>query len=257
MSERGVGALLAGWVVATAGLLGAGAGAGAGPDPAAMLNRADAPHDAFPEGVIRLRVAVNERGKPTVESLLELFVKGNDKSLCIFLEGKQQGRKILTDGDRVWLIVPGTKKPVPVSKTQRLMGAASFGDIARLRFADDFEATLVPGVETVASAHRDVPCRVLQLAAKRRGAPYPAAFLWTGRDDGLARKLLLKLASGKDAKEVLFTEYGSDDRLKAMEIRDLLAGGGEHATIVSFLGYERRTLDPAIFTPEGARSLGR
>jgi hypothetical protein len=250
MSESGFGNLLAGWVF-VAGL----SAASSGPDPAALLKRADAPHDAFPEGVIQLRVVVNERGKQPTESLLELFVRGTDKSLCVFRSGKQQGRKILTDGDRVWLIVPGAKNPVPISKNQRLMGAASFGDVARLRFADAFEATLRPDVESVALAHGDVPCRVLQLAAKRRGAPYPSAVLWTGRDDGLPRKLRLTLASGKDAKLVLFSAYGPEDRLKAMEIRELLAGGGETSTSLSFLGYERRSLDPDFFDPERARAM--
>jgi hypothetical protein len=245
----GVFACVAAWSLALTWLL-------AATDPAALLKRADAPHDAFPEGVVRMRVSVNEHGKPPVVSLLDLFVKGSDASLCVFLEGKQQGRRILTEGDRVWLIVPGAKKPVPVSKTQRLMGAAAFGDVARLRFAADFEATLEPQTETVPSDRGDVSCHVMKLTAKRRGAPYPTATLWIGREDGLARKLRLKLASGKDAKEILFTAYRPDHRVEAMEIRDLLGGGGENVTSVSFVGYERRTLDATIFTPEGARLAG-
>ena len=72
-------------------------------DPAAMLHKADAPHDAFPEGVIRLRVAVSEHGKDPVETSMDLYVQGKDHSLCVFREGKQKGRKILTSGDKVWL----------------------------------------------------------------------------------------------------------------------------------------------------------
>jgi hypothetical protein len=123
------------------------------------------------------------------------------------------------------------------------------------RFANEFEATLRPELESVASAHGDVPCRVLQLAAKRRGAPYPSAVLWVGRDDGLPRKLRLTLASGKDAKQVLFTEYGPEDRLKAMEIRELVAAGGESSTNLTFVSYERRSLDPDFFDPERARAM--
>ena len=90
-------------------------------DPSAMLKRADAPHDAFEEGLIGLRVVVNEHGKKPVESLLDLFVKGKDDSLAVFREGKQQGRRILTVGDRVWLIVPGASRPVPVTAGRTLM----------------------------------------------------------------------------------------------------------------------------------------
>jgi hypothetical protein len=251
MSSRGCGALLLAFLLAGAGA----SGASAPSDPEAMLERADAPHDAFPEGVIKLRVVVDEKGKSPVSNLMDLFVKGKETSLCVFREGKQQGRKILTVGDRVWLIVPGATRPVPVSKTQRLMGAASFGDIARLRFADEYEAAVRPNDDIVASPRGDVPCRVLDLAARGKGAAYPTAVLWTGRDDGLARRLVLTLASGKAAKEVRFLAYGADLRLRAMEIRDLLASGGDNRTTLTFEGYEPRALDPATFTPDGARAI--
>jgi outer membrane lipoprotein-sorting protein len=214
-------------------------------DPGALLRRADAPHDGFPEGLIALRVVLDEHGKKPVESLLDLFVKGKDDSLCVFREGKQQGRKILSIGDRVWLIVPGASRPIPVSKSQRLMGAASFGDIARMRFADSYDAT-------VRSDEGDV---VLDLAAKNKGAAYPKGVLWVGREDGLPRKLRLSLASGKEAKEIRFLAYGPDHRLKTMEIRDLLSTGGDNKTTLTFERYEPRTLEPAMFDPAGTRVL--
>ncbi len=235
------------------------AGANAGPpptlDPAELLKRADAPYEAFPEGVIRLRVLVNERGKKPVSSGLELFVKGTDHALLVFREGKQSGRKVLTSGDRVFLIVPGASRPIPVSKTQRLMGAASFGDIARLRFADEYEATLRPAEERIAGAAGETACRVLELTAKRAGAAYPTAVLWVGREDGRARRLLLSLASGKDARDVAFTSYDDEHRIATMEIRDLLAAGGANVTSLVFENYARRPLDPSLFDPEGARAV--
>lgn len=223
--------------------------------PAAMLQRADAPHDAFPEGLIDLRVTVNERGKDPVDAAIDLFVQGVDKSLCVFREGKQKGRKILTVGDHVWLIVPGASRPIPVSKSQRLMGAASFGDIARLRFADEYEGSVREGESAVPGKGGETACRVLDLKAKRAGSAYPTAVLWIGRDDGLARRLRLSLASGKEAKEVLFTGYDEHLRLESMEIRDLLSKDGGTVTTLAFESYERKSLDPKMFEPAGARTL--
>jgi hypothetical protein len=223
--------------------------------PSAMLQRADAPHDAFPEGLIHLRVSVEERGGERVDTAIDLFVQGTNKSLCVFRGGKQKGRKILTVADHVWLIVPGASRPVPVSKTQRLMGAASFGDIARLRFADEYEGTLREGESAVSGSGGATPCRVLDLKAKRAGSAYPTAVLWTGWDDGLARRLRLSLASGKEAKDVLFTGYGDHLRLETMEIRDLLSKGAGSVTTLSFERYEPRALDPKMFDPEGARAV--
>lgn len=216
-------------------------------DPRAMLARADAPHDAFGEGVIRLRVSVAEAGKPPVEGVLDLLVKGADRSLCIFRDGKQKGRRILTVGEKVWLIVPTASKPVPVSKSQRLMGAASFGDIASLRFADTYDAALRPELED--------GLHVLDLKAKRKDAPYPGAVLWTGKDDGLARRLRLSLSSGKPAKEVAFSSYDGKGRVGTMEIRDLLSGKANSVTTLTFERYEKQELDPSAFDPEGARAV--
>jgi hypothetical protein len=224
-------------------------------EPAALLRRADASRDAFNEGVIGLRVIVNERGEKPVSSVLQLFVKGADQSLLVFKEGKQKGRKILTLGERVFLIVPGASRPIPVSKTQRLMGAASFGDIARLRLVEQYEATLRPEEQTLSGEVGTTRCDVLDLAAKKVGSAYPTAVLWVGRDDALPRRLLLSLASGKEAKDVRFTSYDNKGRVAAMDIRDLLNTGGANVTSLKFESYEERPLDPAIFDPEGARAV--
>jgi hypothetical protein len=230
-------------------------GAAPAADPAGMLRAADAPREAFHEGVIRLRGVVNERGKPPSENRMEIFVSGGDKSLAVFREGKQQGRKILTVGDRAFLIVPGSSRPVPVSKTQRLMGAASFGDIARLRFADEYVATLRPADEAIAENAGETRCHVLDLTAARKGSAYPTAVLWIGRDDGLARRLRLSMASGKEAKDVRFLTYDDKGRIATMEIRDLLSESHASVTSLVFEGYEQQALDPAIFGPEGARAV--
>ena len=219
-----------------------------------MLLRIDAAHDALGEGVVTLHVAVDEKGKQPQESLMDLFVKGADRSLVSIREGKQKGRKILTVGDRVWLIVPGAGRPIPVSKGQRLMGAASFGDVARIRFAELYAATLRETDEAVSFRGGETLCRVLDLTALRAGAAYPKAVLWVSPDDGLPRRLRLSLASGKEAKDVLYTSYDGQKRIGTMEIRDLLAAGRDNVTALEFTHYENRPLDPQWFEPEGART---
>jgi hypothetical protein len=211
-------------------------------DPAAILARADASHEAFTEGSIRLRVTIATEGKAPVDNRLDLDVKG-DASLCTFVDGKQKGRKILSVGDKVFMIVPGASHPIPVSKSQRLMGAASIGDVARLRLSKQYRAAL--GEDSGGAE------QVLDLTAISRGAAYPSAVLTVGKDDGLARKLTLVLASGKPAKEVAFTAYDEKRRVRTMTIRDLV-GKTQDATTLTFESYEPKTLDPAIFDPEHA-----
>lgn len=155
-------------------------------------------------------------------------------------------------GERVWLLVPGTKKPIPVSGNQRLVGAASIADVARLSFADEFTGDLRQLEEKV----DEVPCRVLDLKAKTPKASYASGTLWVGRQDRLLRKARLALRSGKEAKEIRFTAYGKDGGktvLRRMEIHHLLSSERGMVTTLDFLGYERKPLDPSVFEPAGAR----
>ena len=52
-----------------------------------------------------------------------------------------------------------------------------------------------------------------------------------------------------------FTGYGDDQRLRTMEIRDLLVAGGANVTSLVFERYEPKPLDPSIFDPAGARAV--
>ena len=72
-------------------------------------------------------------------------MKGRDRALIVFRGGTNDGRKALTVGPKMWLIVPGTEHPVPITANQRLMGGASFGDVAQMRFAEDFTRRCAPG----------------------------------------------------------------------------------------------------------------
>jgi len=154
----------------------------------------------------------------------------------------------------MWLIVPGTTNPVPITPNQRLLGGASFGDVAKLRFADDYTATAREGTEEVAGR----PCLVLDLAAKDPATAYPKVTLWLDAADHLARRLMFFLPSGKEAKEALITKYGKAAGrtiITEMEIRERLGRESRAVTRLQYLDYRPAKLDDAIFTPEGAKGL--
>ena len=223
-------------------------------DPAAMLKAADASREAFAEGVIRVRVSAGGRRESSPGSVLDLYVQGSDRALCVFREGKQNGRKILSVGDHVWLLVPGATRPIPVTAHQRLMGGSTFADVGSLKFGEHYTATLRTGGEEVLG----VLCHVLDIKARSSEVPYASGALWLGVEDGLPRKVRLRLASGQEAKETLVIAYGNGDGkplFKRMEVLDLLASLHGIPTTFEFLRYEAKSLDPSIFSPSGARAL--
>jgi hypothetical protein len=227
----------------------------AAPDPApqALLRAADAPRRRIEEGAIRVRATVEEPGTPPVVSDLEVLVQGEDRSLCIFRGGPFAGKRILASGSKVWLIFPGTARPVAVSPAQRLVGGASIADVARLSFAASFDATLRPGEERDEDGAR---CLVLDLKARARSVPYASGILWMGAADRLPRRALFRLRSGLDAKEVRFSFDTKTKRgavLRREEIRHLLPNEKGWRTVLDYLGEEARPIDPSLFTPERAR----
>ncbi len=224
------------------------------PLPEVLLRAADRPRHVLEEGVLRIHVAAQEKGKPPSASDLDVYVKGSDRVLCAFREGTQKGRKVLMVGERVWLLVPGAAQPIPVSAHHRLLGGASVADLGRLSFAQGFDGT----VRAVDEMVEGTPCHVVDLRAKAPTAPYASGTLWVGSEDSLARKALLALRSGKNAKEIRFVEYGQDlgqTVLRRMEIRHLLFSERGLVTVVEFVRYERRSLEDGLFDPVRARDL--
>src|SRR5262249_18323456 len=146
---------------------------------------------------------------------------------------KNAGRKILTAGDRMWLIVPGASNPVPITPNQRLMGGASIADVARLRFSEDYTAALRPEPESISGK----ACRVLDLTAKSPKAAVPHVVLGVDEAQKLPVRVLFSLPSGKEAKEVTFTKFGQVSGkmvVTEMEIRDLLAADSATVTRLEY-----------------------
>jgi hypothetical protein len=218
-------------------------------DTRAWLEAADAVRRPVGEAVVEARATAESAGSEAVD--FEIYIKGRDRALIVFVSGKARGRKILTAGAKTWLLVPGSSRAIPVSANQKLAGGASFADVARISFAEDFTAQARSEPESVDGT----PLRVFDLTAVAAKAPYPKATLWM--DSQLRpRRALFQLSSGKAAHEIRFTKFVSErgrERLAEMEVRDLLRSGPK--TRLEYLSWKPARLDDAIFTPEGARGL--
>lgn len=227
---------------------------GSSPDVEGWLKAADATRNAFEESVITARATQIVDGKATGSADFEVYTKGRDRGIIVFRGGKNDGRKILTSGTRMWLIVPGASNPVPITPNQRLLGGASIGDVARLRFSEDYTATLRPETETIGGK----PCRVLDLTAKSPKATYPKVVLWWNDAEKVPAKVLFSLSSGRQAKEVTFTKFSREKGktvVTEMEVRDLLSRDSKAVTRLEYRDWKPAKLDDNLFTPDGARGL--
>lgn len=217
------------------------------------LEEVDAVRNAFPEAIISARAIHEVSGKVAGSADFDVYRKGPERALMVFRGGKNSGRKVLSSGDKTWLIVPGARNAVPVSANQRLLGGASFGDVARIRFAEEFTPSL-RGEEMLDGR----PAYVLELTARAPVAPYPKLTLWLDREKRLPRQVLFYLPSGKPIRRVTFTKFlpvRGKTVVTEMEIRELIGRDSDAVTRLQYRDYRPAKIDDAIFTPEGARGL--
>jgi outer membrane lipoprotein-sorting protein len=223
-------------------------------DVQALVAAVDATRNVFEEAIITARATQVVDGKETSHADFDVYVKGRDQSLIVFRGGKNGGRKVLTKRDRMWLLVPGSTNPVPITANQRLLGGASFGDVARLRFSEDYTGKATGQIESAAGR----ACVVLELTAKSPKISFPRVLLSVDEKQRVPCRVRFFLASGKEIRAVTFTKFRQQrGRTVAaeMEIRDLLGAASRTVTRLEYRDYKLARLDSSIFTPEGASGL--
>lgn len=223
-------------------------------DLSALLAAVDATRNAFDEAIISARATQVVDGRETGSANFDIYVKGREKGLIVFRGGKNSGRKVLTNGERMWLLVPGSRNPVPITANQRLLGGAAFGDVARLRFSEDYVAKDTGRTETASGR----TCRVLELTAKSPKVTYPRVVLSADERERVPCQVRFFLSSGKEARSVTFTKFRREAGktiVSEMEVRDLLGAASRVVTRLEYLSFRSARLDAKIFTPEGARGL--
>jgi outer membrane lipoprotein-sorting protein len=115
------------------------------------------------------------------------------------LSAKEKGRAVLMLGDQMWLLLPGSKRPLKVTPQQRMMGSAAGGDVARTRFRKDYAVQALS--EELLD---DRPCWRLDLSARTPGLSARTVRLWVAKERLLPLKAEFLLASGKVAHTALF-----------------------------------------------------
>lgn len=212
-------------------------------DPRALLLRAERVKDAWPEVVLTLRVTTTKPGTPPSTGTFAVDAKGREKSRIRFLNPSDAGKSVVQVGDDVWLVLPNTRNPIRVPKSHRLKGGFSAADMSRTRFAEDYDAVVERKDELEGRS-----CVVLRLAAKAGKNPsYPVVRVWIDEKEGLYRKGVFLVSSGKTARETTFDEYRPFHgvlSLAKMTIVDALRQG---TTVVEYLDYEKKSLPDSIF----------
>ncbi len=133
------------------------------------------------------------------EQRWKIWARENGDARIEGLSGKEQGRTVLLLGEDMWLLLPRARRPVRVTPQQRMLGPAAGGDLARTRFAQDYEVK-----DRAEDSVDGEPCWRLDLAARKPGASYRTARLFVAKASGEPRHAHFYLASGKLARTTRF-----------------------------------------------------
>lgn len=221
------------------------------PDPAALLLRAERVRSTFGEGVVTIRVTISGTRSDTPDpapARFEVALKGR-RSRLKFLEPSDAGKLVVLNRGETWLLLPTAKNPIKVPASHRVRGGLSTAEVAEAGFSEDYDALFER--EDDLSGMR---CAVLRLIA-RKGIPvsYPVVRVWIDEKEGLYRKAVFLLASGRTAKEATFDAYGLERGtlvLRRMTIMDDLRPG---TTVVEYLDWVRRGVPDRWLDPATAR----
>lgn len=221
-----------------------------GPDVARLLVDADRYRMTDDNLLVETRVTT---ASPDKERLYTVYAQSGRRSLVVMRSPAEQGQKVLMLGDDFWLLMPGTQRPMRITPMQKLLGDASTGDIATLRWSQDYAATLVgaePCAEGAApSAPAAATCWHLSLAAQRKGVSYARIELWIGRTHHEPVRADLYVQSDKLAKQARFIADRPErpTRIDVMELSDQLGNG--RRTRIEYLSRQVRRVPESWLNP--------
>jgi putative ABC transport system permease protein len=194
--------------------------------------------------VVRTRIDNFDDDKLAESADFEVLITG-ENSLVRFLSPRTKGQSLLMRGDDMWFFLPAVSRPVRITPIQRLIGNTSNGDLARLRYADDYAPTLA-GEETI----NGVPCVILDLQAKRKVATYQRIRYAIRKTDSMPVRAEFFVGSGRQLKTAHFEEpklFAGLTVISRIVIVDHV--NARSKTVMTFTSFEPKAIDSKVFNP--------
>ena len=214
-----------------------------------LLARIDAQR-SIPDMSFVMEVRSYDGDAQTDSNTLWGFVKfGTGPSKCVMdfvAPASVKGRKMLMDGNVVYLLFPKTRNPIRLSPLQILMGEASNGDVARTGFSRDYE------VASLTEEIRDgVACDVFHLSVKQsmKDASYKQVTLWV--DKSTLRPISAEFYASADKllKRAFYKDYADvqgKDVPMVMDIYD--AENPQKHTVLAYKKIGTRAVPVTVFS---------
>ncbi len=188
-----------------------------------------------------LKISIDEYKKDSINKSVEYDVYyRSGESLVDIRSGASKGNRVLLSDKGMYVLVKRSSRPVRITPIQRLLGQASYGDLAGLQLSDDYNSELLK---------EENDTIVLKLSAKNKKATYSSINLWINKQQHYPIKAEAYLRSGKLYKKM---RYIVKDNLVS-DIIYTLPDVSNKKTIMQFDSIIEKKIPNRLFTSNGMR----
>lgn len=130
--------------------------------------------------------------------------QGDARALVRFVDPpSERGKSLLSIFDKLWYYEPKLRRPIPISRQQRLVGQVSNGDVVATDFDLSYIATLAAAKEDCAGRS----CYRLELQRRWAYVTYPKITYWVDAENYRPYKAEFLSSNGKVLKRAWYRDY--------------------------------------------------
>lgn len=212
----------------------------ASPDALKLLELSDKYRS--PYEYLKTDIAIDDYKNEKLRKTIKYQVYYRDgESLIDVKSGVNKGNRILLSKKGMFVTVKRSARAVRITPIQRILGQASYGDLAGLKLSKDYNASYLKQEQNAIQ---------LQLTAKNKQATYTKIILWINPSDYRPIKADAYLASGKLFKQLLYKITNN----QISEIIYTSPNSKNKKTIMRFLSFSSKKLPKRFFSSNSMRS---
>jgi len=213
------------------------------------IQQADTVRSRFESGELLSEITLYRNDKAVESNRYQVQFNDNGDSRVSMLDTRSKGQKVLLLKDAMWLFVPRTRKAIRITPMQRLMGQASYGDVASLSWAKEYRWD---GKPLLAETDDNGSDRMrIGLIADRQSATYRRIQLWLQADNNYPIKADFFLASGKQMKSAHYQIEQLDGLPFVRTTRFLTPGKSKQYTQMTASDPVEAQFPASLFTRQG------
>lgn len=227
---------------------------------AERIRQADVYRSRYNSGELESSIELYRHNEKVETNRYRVQFNTNGDSRVDMLDSRSKGQRVLLLADAMWLYVPKTRKAIRITPMQRLMGQASYGDVASMRWSQEYEwdgqALSQQALADPGTANEALETLKIGLQAQRRSATYRKINLWVEAETNRPVKAEFYLASGKLMKTAWFmldsmTTPDGQSGEYVKTTRFTVPGKDDEYTLMESINIVEKTHPDLMFTKQG------